>query len=248
MKPDCRARLLKMVSKTRMDALVRSFEWKAVRAGLAETPELMTHRDEHGRNWLHVCCSSRPVDTKAARGERAHCRCPARSRHRRRRTGVPRKRLEGHSALVRRRSAAATSCSRSICSNSAAIPTVRALGHVFQRRRRRDSVARAQRCDRRRSHRERIAVHRGREGAVTSVRPSCCSSSVPTSNAEAGNGMTPRCTHMLRKNSDKAHVRMLVDHGTRGDIPDPHGVARRTRWDASEIPEFKRMAEELRRR
>jgi hypothetical protein len=47
-----------MVSKTSMLPLVRAFDWKAVDAGLTEKPQLVTHRDERGRNWLHVCCAT----------------------------------------------------------------------------------------------------------------------------------------------------------------------------------------------
>ena len=45
-----------MVSKTRMLELVKSFDWKAVQAALAESPHLLGFRDDRGRNWLHVCC------------------------------------------------------------------------------------------------------------------------------------------------------------------------------------------------
>ena len=47
-----------MVSKTSMLPLVRAFDWKAVDAGLREKPQLVTHRDERGRNGLHVCCAT----------------------------------------------------------------------------------------------------------------------------------------------------------------------------------------------
>jgi hypothetical protein len=47
-----------MVSKTSMLPLVRAFDWKAVDAGLTEKPQLVTHRDARGRNWLHVCCAT----------------------------------------------------------------------------------------------------------------------------------------------------------------------------------------------
>ena len=47
-----------MVSKTSMLPLVRAFDWKAVDAGLREKPQLVKHRDERGRNWLHVCCAT----------------------------------------------------------------------------------------------------------------------------------------------------------------------------------------------
>jgi len=48
-----------MASKTSMLLLVRAFDWKAVDAGLKEKPQLVNHRDERGRNWLHVCCATR---------------------------------------------------------------------------------------------------------------------------------------------------------------------------------------------
>jgi uncharacterized protein len=44
-----------MVSKTSMLPLVRAFDWKAVDAGLRESPQLVKHRDDRGRNWLHIC-------------------------------------------------------------------------------------------------------------------------------------------------------------------------------------------------
>ena len=47
-----------MVSKTRMIELVKAFDWKAVDAALYESPELMTWRDERGRNWLHLVCAT----------------------------------------------------------------------------------------------------------------------------------------------------------------------------------------------
>ena len=50
-----------MVSKTSMLPLVRAFDWKAVDTGLREKPHLATHRDDRGRNWLHVCCAT-PLD------------------------------------------------------------------------------------------------------------------------------------------------------------------------------------------
>jgi hypothetical protein len=55
-----------MVSKTSMLPLVRAFDWKAVDAGLKEKPQLVTHRDERGRNWLHLCCAT-PLDGRDPR-------------------------------------------------------------------------------------------------------------------------------------------------------------------------------------
>lgn len=53
-----------MVSKTRMLELVRTWQWKDVDAGLREHRALLNVRDERGRNWLHVCCSVNPKNGK----------------------------------------------------------------------------------------------------------------------------------------------------------------------------------------
>ena len=47
-----------MVSKTSLLPLVRSFDWEAVAGSLQERPSLVAHRDERGRNWLHICCAT----------------------------------------------------------------------------------------------------------------------------------------------------------------------------------------------
>lgn len=47
-----------MTSKTRMEALVRAWDWRAAEAALAETPALAGIRDARGRNWLHIAAMS----------------------------------------------------------------------------------------------------------------------------------------------------------------------------------------------
>ncbi len=54
-----------MISKTRMQNLVKEFRVDEVAAGLRETPDLLQFRDERGRNWLHLCGS---VDVSKKRG------------------------------------------------------------------------------------------------------------------------------------------------------------------------------------
>jgi hypothetical protein len=49
-----------MTSKTRMLALVKSFDADAVKRALAESPGLLEVRDERGRTWLHICCATPP--------------------------------------------------------------------------------------------------------------------------------------------------------------------------------------------
>ncbi len=48
-----------MVSKTSMLPLVRAFDWKAIDTGFREKPQLIAHRDDRRRNWLHICCATR---------------------------------------------------------------------------------------------------------------------------------------------------------------------------------------------
>jgi len=47
-----------------MLALVKSFRTAEVGAALDESPELLAFRDERGRNWLHVCCATKPAKAK----------------------------------------------------------------------------------------------------------------------------------------------------------------------------------------
>jgi ankyrin repeat protein len=47
-----------------MLALVKSFRAQEVRRALEENPALLAFRDERGRNWLHVCCATKPAKGK----------------------------------------------------------------------------------------------------------------------------------------------------------------------------------------
>lgn len=53
-----------MVSKTRVLSLVTEAKWQDVKAALAESPELLGFRDEKGRNWLHLCCGANVAKKK----------------------------------------------------------------------------------------------------------------------------------------------------------------------------------------
>lgn len=44
-----------MVSKTKMLALVKAFDWREAEKGFADSPELIDFRDQRGRNFLHLC-------------------------------------------------------------------------------------------------------------------------------------------------------------------------------------------------
>ena len=55
-----------MASKTSLLEAVRAFDWKAVDADLRERPDLLGHREERAKNWLHVLCSTRLKGRKPA--------------------------------------------------------------------------------------------------------------------------------------------------------------------------------------
>ena len=46
----------KPVSKTRLLALLKDLDWRAVKAALEESPELRSYRGDKGENLLHLCC------------------------------------------------------------------------------------------------------------------------------------------------------------------------------------------------
>jgi hypothetical protein len=53
-----------MISKTRLTELVKEFRSNEVDDALAERPDLLSVRDERGRNWLHLCCGVNPKRAK----------------------------------------------------------------------------------------------------------------------------------------------------------------------------------------
>ena len=49
-----------MISKSAMLVLVKGFRASDVDKALSENPKLKDFRDERGRNWLHICCGRKP--------------------------------------------------------------------------------------------------------------------------------------------------------------------------------------------
>lgn len=47
----------RMASKTSLTASIRQFDVKAAASGLAQNPDLLSFKDERGRNWLHLTAS-----------------------------------------------------------------------------------------------------------------------------------------------------------------------------------------------
>jgi ankyrin repeat protein len=55
-----------MISKTAMLTLVKELRWKEARDGFAEKPDLLRIRDKRGRTWLHVACAVNVDKRRAA--------------------------------------------------------------------------------------------------------------------------------------------------------------------------------------
>lgn len=51
-----------MASKTRLSDLIRKLDVDNALAGLDESPELLSYRDDRGRNWLHLTCGVNAAD------------------------------------------------------------------------------------------------------------------------------------------------------------------------------------------
>jgi hypothetical protein len=60
------ARSARMVSKTSLKEAVKRFDWKTVDAALDARPDLLGHREEREKNWLHVLCSTKLKGRSAA--------------------------------------------------------------------------------------------------------------------------------------------------------------------------------------
>jgi hypothetical protein len=49
------------ISRTALLGRVKAFDVEAVRRGVAESPGLLTWRDERGRSFLHIICATPPT-------------------------------------------------------------------------------------------------------------------------------------------------------------------------------------------
>jgi hypothetical protein len=233
-----------MVSKTRMLELVKAHDAAAVDAALAESPALLAVRDERGRNWLHVCCGV-AVGKDAARAKAS---------------------VETAAVLLK--------CGLDV--NEAAFtegawratPLWYAIGrggnltladwllkqgsdpnHCLWAASFRNDIAAI-----------RLLVAGGADLEAVAEDSTPFLGAVGTSHfgpAEEllklganpdfrdSKGMTA-LHYMLKKNSDRAHVRMVVSHGARGDIPDAAGQTAAQIMGRKKDPELRALAAQLR--
>ncbi|MGA0603938.1 ankyrin repeat domain-containing protein [Caulobacter sp. KR2-114] len=232
-----------MVSKTRMQALVKAFDAPAVAAALAESPDLLAWRDERGRNWLHLACATplagagRDADASVRTAEALLA------------AGLP---LDGAAftegawqatpvwfCIARGRNLILATW----LLERGADPNYSLWAAAFNR----DLAA------------IRLLVAHGANLEDGSVDESPFLGAVQWSHFDAAEellrlgadpnvrdskGMTA-LHYMLRKGSEAAHFQMLARHGARGDIPDAEGRTAADLLRRKRDPELKALAERL---
>lgn len=233
-----------MVSKTRMTALVKDFRWKDVDAALAENPDLLSVRDERGRNWLHLCCS---VNLKGANRKAADSVKTAEVLLRRGLDINHEAFTEGAWKATPLWYAIARGENLALAEyllNHGSTPNYCLWAASFNNDL--DAI--------------RLLIRHGAnvEDAFEDETPFL--SAIKTSHFRSGEellklgadvnyqdskGMTA-LHYMLKKDSDKKHFPMLIAHGARGDIRNNDGVTAAEIMRKKKDPQFRKMADQLR--
>jgi ankyrin repeat protein len=220
---------------------VRAFDAKGVERALRESPALLDWRDERGRNWLHVCCM---VDPKATKLD-------------------PKQSIRTADVLLRHGFDVNEPAFRE--GQWLATPLWHAIGrgrNLALARFLLERGANPNYCLWAAGHNRdleaiRLLVRHGADVNDPSVDESPLLGAVKWSHFDAAaallelgadpnyrdsHGMTA-LHYMLKKSSDKKHLRMLIAHGARGDIPDAKGVTVAQIMRRKRDPDFRRMAD-----
>ena len=233
-----------MVSKSGLARLVRSFDSAGIRAALSERPDLLDHRDDRGRNWLHLTASiSIPdhpeldVDGSVAIAELLI------------EAGLP---IDGPAFVE------GTWAATPLWSAVARGRNPRLVGWLL------DAGASPEHCLWAAAFRDdeamlRLLVARGAslEAVAEGETPLLGAVKVSRFRAAAvllelgadpdfidAGGMTA-LHYMLRKGSDAEHVALFACHGARGDIPGPDGRTAAEWLRKKRDPAYRMLAESL---
>ena len=231
-----------MVSKTRMLSLVQDFNWKEVKQALREKPELVRFRDKKGRNWLHLCCSIDILERKAKAAD------SIRTAETLLNAG-----LEINEPASTKGTWKATALWYSI-----AFGQNLALSRYLLKRGSDPNHCLWAAVNRDNAPAIRLLIENGAEDP-TSDESSPLLAAIQWGkfaaaeellrlgadpNFQDRKGMTP-LHYLLRKGSDKKHVRMLVKHGARGDLKDERGAMAGDIMRRKRDSEFRDMAAQL---
>jgi hypothetical protein len=227
------------VSKTRLLELVKAFDDAGVATALAENPALISVRDERGRTWLHIACARPPkTEAQVAASIRLADVLIAAG-------------LDISDAAFTEEEWRATPlwCAIGRGRNLALAEHLLKLGcdreHCLwaaQFARDLDAIRLLVR------HGAKIdALHEEGTPFIAAIKWSHFPEAEvfldlgANPDAKDRDGMT--ALHlMLKKGSDPAHVRMVIAHGARGDIPDPSGRTAIEIMSRKKDPEFRALA------
>lgn len=228
------------VSKTKMLALVKALDWKAIDAALAEGPDLLDYRGKRGENYLHVCCG---VDI---------------AKHHLRALDS----MKSADALID----AGLEISREAFREGEwkATPLWYAVAHGKNLALAKHLLKRGatpEYCLWAAAYNNDPAAIRLLVGAGATIDPAGGETpllfAVRWSRFAAARALL-RCGananyqdrlgktalhYMLKKRSDAAHVRMFLDHGARMDVPDRDGVTAHTLLSRSRHPRYRELLE-----
>lgn len=231
-----------MVSKTKLTEWVKDFKWRDVSKGLDENPSLLEVRDKKGRNWLHLC-SGADIRAKPTRKPKESIKL----------AGVLLDRgIDINDAAFREGSWKATALWYSI-SRGRNLPLARYLL---------DRGSDPNHCLWAATFNQDIEAIRLLVKAGADLDPGTetpflfairwshfkaaeellkLGADVNTQNDKKRSALH----YMLKKGSDKKHVRMLISYGARGDLKDGHGVTVAEMMMKKRDPEFRAMAAKL---
>ena len=232
-----------MTSKTRMLELIKAFDATGVERALAESPDLVSVRDERGFTWLHLCCRRQP---KSAADVAASIRIA---------DALIAAGLDISDAAFTEEEWRATPlwCAIGRGGNLPLAEHLLKLGcdpeHCLwaaSMRRDHDAIRLLLRCGA-----EIDADHEGGTPFLGAVRWSRFVEAElflelgANPDVKGRDGMT--ALHlMLKKDSDPAAIRMVVDRGARGDIPGPDGRTAIDILSRKKDPELRALADKLR--
>lgn len=231
-----------MISKTKMLPLVEQCRWKAVKEAIDENPGLIGFRDEKGRNWLHLCCS---VDIKKRRVKAADSIKTAEI--------LLKAGLDINQEAFSEGKWKATPLWYSI-----AFGKNLALSEYLLKRGSDPNHCLWAAANNDDADAIRLLIHYGAEdpssedasvflAAIYWNRFAAAEELLKLGadvNFQDSNKMTA-LHYLLKKGSDKKHVRMLIKYGARGDIKNGSGVTAAEIMSRKRDPEFREMAGRL---
>ncbi len=228
-----------MVSKTRMNDLVRGHLWAEVKAAVEADPAILAYRDERGRNWLHICCMAKPKGSAEDSIRTADVLIDAG--------------LGIDDAAFTEGEWRATPVWHTICQSNHALTK-----HLLKRGASPDHSLFAA-CYNNDLEMIRLLIRHGADLDQVAEEANLVLDAVKFSrfpgaeellkagvdpNFRDRKGMTA-LHYMLKKGSDKAHFEMFVRHGARGDIPDANGATAIAIMRRKRDPDFHRLADRL---